>query len=88
MLVRTKDGLVEMTEAEALAYADSLKTPEEKKQEQIAELQANLDSTDYSVLQRTREKELNIPTTLTDAEYLALEQQRQTWVVEIRELEA
>jgi hypothetical protein len=35
-----------------------------------------LNSTDWKVLRHIRQKALNIPTTLTEAEYLALEQQR------------
>ena len=36
-----------------------------------------LNSTDWKVLRHMRQKALNIPTTLTDAQYLELEQQRQ-----------
>jgi hypothetical protein len=35
-----------------------------------------LNSTDWKILRHIRQKSLNITTTLTDAEYLALEQQR------------
>jgi hypothetical protein len=35
-----------------------------------------LNSTDWKILRHIRQKALNIATTLTDAEYLALEQQR------------
>jgi len=37
-----------------------------------------LNNTDWKVLRHIREKALNITTTLTEAEYLSLEQQRQT----------
>ena len=37
-----------------------------------------LRSTDWKVLRHIRQKALNIPTSLTDAEYTALEQERQT----------
>jgi hypothetical protein len=36
-----------------------------------------LNSTDWKVLRHLRQKALNIPTSLSDAEYLQLEQQRQ-----------
>lgn len=36
-----------------------------------------LNSTDWKVLRHLRQKALNVPTTLTDAQYLELEQQRQ-----------
>jgi hypothetical protein len=36
-----------------------------------------LNSTDWKVMRHIRQKALNLPTTLTDAEYLELEQQRQ-----------
>jgi len=36
-----------------------------------------LNSTDWKVLRHIRQKALNIPTSLSDAEYLQLEQQRQ-----------
>jgi len=36
-----------------------------------------LNSTDWQILRHLRQKALNIPTSLTDAEYLTLEQQRQ-----------
>lgn len=35
-----------------------------------------LNSTDWKILRHIRQKALNIPTSLTDAEYLELEQQR------------
>ena len=35
-----------------------------------------LNSTDWKILRHIRQKALNVTTTLTDAEYLALEQQR------------
>jgi hypothetical protein len=37
-----------------------------------------LNTTDWKVLRHMRQKALALPTTLTDAEYLELEQQRQT----------
>jgi len=37
-----------------------------------------LNTTDWQVLRHMRQKALALPTTLTDAEYLELEQQRQT----------
>jgi hypothetical protein len=36
-----------------------------------------LNSTDWKILRHLRQKALNVPTSLTDAQYLALEQQRQ-----------
>jgi hypothetical protein len=36
-----------------------------------------LNSTDWKILRHLRQKALNVPTTLTDAQYLELEQQRQ-----------
>jgi len=36
-----------------------------------------LNSTDWKILRHLRQKALNVPTSLTDAEYLTLEQQRQ-----------
>jgi len=36
-----------------------------------------LNSTDWKILRHMRQKALNVPTTLTDEEYLELEQQRQ-----------
>lgn len=42
-----------------------------------AEDQEFLRSTDWKVLRHIRQKALNVPTSLTDAEYTALEQQRQ-----------
>ena len=36
-----------------------------------------LNSTDWKILRHMRQKALNIPTSLTDAEFLELEQQRQ-----------
>jgi hypothetical protein len=36
-----------------------------------------LNSTDWKILRHIRQKALNIPTSLSDAEYLQLEQQRQ-----------
>jgi hypothetical protein len=36
-----------------------------------------LNSTDWKVLRHIRQKALNVPTSLTDAEYIELEQQRQ-----------
>jgi hypothetical protein len=37
-----------------------------------------LNNTDWKVLRHLRQKALNIPTSLSDAEYLQLEQQRET----------
>lgn len=37
-----------------------------------------LNSTDWKVLRHIRQKALGVPTSLTDAEYIQLEQQRQT----------
>ena len=36
-----------------------------------------LNSTDWKILRHMRQQALNVPTTLTDAEFLTLEQQRQ-----------
>jgi hypothetical protein len=36
-----------------------------------------LNSTDWKILRHMRQKALNVPTSLTDAQYLELEQQRQ-----------
>jgi hypothetical protein len=36
-----------------------------------------LNSTDWKILRHMRQKALNVPTTLTDAQYVELEQQRQ-----------
>lgn len=36
-----------------------------------------LNSTDWKVMRHIRQKALNVPTSLSDAEYIALEQQRQ-----------
>ena len=41
---------------------------------------------DWKVMRHIREKALNIPTTLTEQEYLALEQQRQNTVEQIRSI--
>ena len=41
-----------------------------------AEQREFLRSTDWQVLRHIRQKALNVPTSLTDAEYIALEQQR------------
>lgn len=43
-----------------------------------AEKREFLNSTDWKVLRHIRQKALGIPTTLTDAQYLELEQQRET----------
>ena len=42
-----------------------------------------LNSTDWKVLRHMRQKTLNIPTTMSESEYLALEQQRQAASVRI-----
>jgi hypothetical protein len=43
-----------------------------------------LNSTDWKVLRHLRQKALNIPTSLSDAEYLQLEQQRQAAAARIQ----
>ncbi len=43
-----------------------------------AEKRELLNSTDWKVLRHIRQKALGIPTTLSDAQYLELEQQRET----------
>jgi hypothetical protein len=43
-----------------------------------------LNSTDWKVLRHFRQKALNIPTSLSDAEYLELEQQRQAAAARIQ----
>jgi len=43
-----------------------------------------LNSTDWKVLRHIRQKALNIPTSLSDAEYLQLEQQRQAAAARIQ----
>jgi hypothetical protein len=43
-----------------------------------------LNSTDWKVLRHLRQKSLNIPTSLSDAEYLELEQQRQAAAARIQ----
>jgi hypothetical protein len=45
---------------------------------------AFLNSTDWKVLRHLRQKALNIPTSLSDAEYLELEQQRQAAAARIQ----
>jgi heme A synthase len=42
-----------------------------------------LNSTDWKILRHIRQKALNVPTTLTDAQYIELEQQRQAAAVRI-----
>jgi hypothetical protein len=42
-----------------------------------------LNSTDWKILRHMRQKALNVPTTLTDAQYIELEQQRQAAAVRI-----
>jgi heme A synthase len=42
-----------------------------------------LNSTDWKILRHLRQKALNVPTTLTDAQYIELEQQRQAAAVRI-----
>lgn len=43
-----------------------------------------LNSTDWQILRHLRQKALNIPTSLTDAEHLTLEQQRQAAAARIQ----
>ncbi len=51
---------------------------EEKEQYRLNGIEREfLNSTDWKILRHLRQKALNVPTTLTDAEYLELEQQRQ-----------
>jgi hypothetical protein len=50
----------------------------EKEQERLNGIEREfLNSTDWKILRHMRQKALNVPTTLTDAEFLTLEQQRQ-----------
>lgn len=44
----------------------------------------NLSSTDWKVLRHIREKTLNIPTTLSESQYLELEYNREKWAEFIR----
>jgi hypothetical protein len=66
------DMMVEMFPQEHL----DLKTIEETKNE----YRSNLSKTDWQVLRHIREKALNIKTTLSEDEYIALENLRQKWV--------
>lgn len=56
-------------------------------QNQIFQLKIYLNETDFKVLRHLREKALNIQTTLSEDEYLQLENDRQAKVEKIRELE-
>lgn len=47
MYIRTENGVVKMTDEEALAYAESQKTPEQVKEEKIVALKKELIDTDY-----------------------------------------
>jgi hypothetical protein len=50
----------------------------EKEQYRLSGIEREfLNSTDWKILRHMRQKALNVPTTLTDAQYLELEQQRQ-----------
>lgn len=49
-------------------------------------LTAEVALTDWKVLRHIREKALNLPTSLTEEQYIALEQQRQTTVEQIRSI--
>jgi hypothetical protein len=66
----------DVTSNSVLAVAAEITT---QKQIEIANGQERefLNSTDWKVLRHSRQKALNIPTSLSDAEYLQLEQQRQ-----------
>lgn len=50
-----------------------------KLEETKNEYKAKLSSTDWKVMRHIREKALNMPTTLTDEEYIELETLRQSW---------
>jgi len=51
---------------------------EEKEQYRLNGIEREfLNSTDWKILRHLRQKALDVPTTLTDAQYLELEQQRQ-----------
>jgi hypothetical protein len=51
---------------------------EEKEQYRLNGIEREfLNSTDWKILRHLRQKALNVPTTLTDAQYIELEQQRQ-----------
>jgi hypothetical protein len=50
----------------------------EKEQYQLNGIEREfLNSTDWKILRHMRQKALNVPTSLTDAQYIELEQQRQ-----------
>ena len=50
----------------------------QKEQQKLNGLEREfLNSTDWKILRHMRQKALNVPTTLTDEEFLTLEQQRQ-----------
>jgi hypothetical protein len=50
----------------------------EKEQYRLSGIEREfLNSTDWKILRHLRQKALNVPTTLTDAQYIELEQQRQ-----------
>ena len=76
---KEKTHYFDMVTMSVLAFAQShLDTEESKKaQERLnAENRFVLESTDWKVMRHIREKALGQPTSLTDAEYLALEQTR------------
>jgi hypothetical protein len=51
---------------------------EEKEQYRLNGIEREfLNSTDWKILRHMRQKALNVPTSLTDAQYIELEQQRQ-----------
>ena len=54
------------------------------KNEEIKQNKNYLDSTDWMVLRHIRQKALGVPTSLTEAEYLALEQKRADAAARIR----
>ena len=51
--------------------------PEPETEKKNAVEREFLNSTDWKILRHMRQQALNVPTTLTDAQYLELEQQRQ-----------
>lgn len=77
--LRTKTHYFDFNDNVVKAHESSYVTAEEaKKAQEIvnAEQRFILDSTDWKVMRHIREKALGQPTSLTDAEYLALEQSR------------
>jgi hypothetical protein len=63
--------------SQTVTAVDSAVTAQKAKDLANAQEREFLNSTDWKVLRHLRQQALNIPTSLSDAEYLQLEQQRQ-----------